>query len=236
MSKFKIGSSLEETVALAMARAFFVSAWADNEEENGRNYPGKDLMEVAPETPEFVVRFAYKFLGRIEQANDTNIYALVEQAAVADRYPKDDILQFTRENRLASYQNATTRAISATNGKYVSDFGHYLAMEGLGHGVSWFDDHGRFEIEIPLVEFHYSEIPASELEPITLNSLLAYANELEIDSEQLYSAVADSDSVPMSDDRLEIFGDLTLEEQIAELGTLVTDEQARKVIREASEF
>lgn len=67
------------------------------------------------------------------------------------------------------------------------------------------------------------------------NSLLAYATELDIDSEQLYSAVADSDTVPMSDDRLEDFGNLTLEGMVAELGTLVTDEQAREAIRDASE-
>lgn len=154
MSIPQLGSTLEETVVIAMARAFFVSAWADEQEENGRNYPGQDLMDVAPETPEYALRFAYKFLGMIEQANDNNIYSLVEQAAAADGYQKDDILQFTRENRLDTYKNATLRAIEATQGKFVSDFGHYLAMQGLGHGVSWFDDHGRFEIEIPLVEFH----------------------------------------------------------------------------------
>lgn len=157
MSTPKLGSTLEETVVIAMARAFFVCAWADNEEENGRNYPGQDLMDVVPETPDKALRFAYKFLGRIEQANDSSIYALVEQAAVADGYQQDDIVQFTRENRLDTYKNATLRAIEATGGKFVSDFGHYLAMQGLGQGVSWFDDHGRFEIEVPLVEFHLDD-------------------------------------------------------------------------------
>jgi hypothetical protein len=39
--------------------------------------------------------------------------------------------------------------------KYVSDFGHYLAMQSLGHGVGWFDDHEHFELKLPLIEFMY---------------------------------------------------------------------------------
>lgn len=33
------------------------------------------------------------------------------------------------------------------------DFGHYLAMESLGHGVSWADDHPAHDFLIPRSEF-----------------------------------------------------------------------------------
>lgn len=36
--------------------------------------------------------------------------------------------------------------------EYAADFGHYLAMMSLGEGVSWFDDHEMFPIELPSIE------------------------------------------------------------------------------------
>ena len=33
------------------------------------------------------------------------------------------------------------------------DFGHYLAMQALGHGVSWADDHPDHGLELPLISF-----------------------------------------------------------------------------------
>lgn len=33
-------------------------------------------------------------------------------------------------------------------------FGHYLAMEAMGHGVSWADDHEPHGLRVPHMEFH----------------------------------------------------------------------------------
>ena len=33
-------------------------------------------------------------------------------------------------------------------------FGFDLGMQGMGHGVSWFDDHPQFQIHIPHVEVY----------------------------------------------------------------------------------
>lgn len=33
-------------------------------------------------------------------------------------------------------------------------FGHYLAMMALSHGVSWFDNHKKFDLVIPRSESH----------------------------------------------------------------------------------
>lgn len=43
---------------------------------------------------------------------------------------------------------------SVDNGEYAREFGHYLAMQALGHGVSWFDDHARFDLTVPHSEFY----------------------------------------------------------------------------------
>jgi hypothetical protein len=32
-----------------------------------------------------------------------------------------------------------------------------MAMQGMGHGVSWFDDHARFEIKIPYAGASYED-------------------------------------------------------------------------------
>ena len=41
-------------------------------------------------------------------------------------------------------------------------FGHYLAMEAMGHGVSWWDTHARFKIEVPDVEFTQFDLELSK--------------------------------------------------------------------------
>lgn len=35
------------------------------------------------------------------------------------------------------------------------DFGHHVAMMALGHGVSWFDDHAKFQLKLPHIEVWY---------------------------------------------------------------------------------
>lgn len=43
---------------------------------------------------------------------------------------------------------------AAAEGGSASDFGHYTAMQALGHGVAWSDDHPRHGFTIPHAEFH----------------------------------------------------------------------------------
>lgn len=113
------------------AAAFFVSAWGDKEEEAGRSYPGKDLMDVAPDTPDYVMKEAYRFIGALENANKRHIASIFHKAIEADVAEGKDV----------------------KNKDYPDLFGHYLAMEAMGHGVSWWDDHAKFEIVVPHVEF-----------------------------------------------------------------------------------
>ena len=122
-----------EIITSAIARAFFVSAWADREEEKGRTkgWAGQDLMKLAPKTPRVATLEAWRALGALEATNKTNIYALLAQAWKADGH--SDELE--------------------TPATYARDFGHYLGMMMLGHGVGWFDDHAEFELETPHWEY-----------------------------------------------------------------------------------
>jgi len=77
-------------IVTAMARALFVSVWADNEEENGRTYSGSDLMDVAPVTPDDARDLALTLYGKIEQASRMNMWALLAAARRADGNTADD--------------------------------------------------------------------------------------------------------------------------------------------------
>lgn len=35
---------------------------------------------------------------------------------------------------------------------YARLFGHYVAMQSIGHGVSWFDEHAEFDLKLPSIE------------------------------------------------------------------------------------
>lgn len=43
---------------------------------------------------------------------------------------------------------------AAADGGSATDFGHYAAMQALGHGVAWADDHPSHGFTIPRAEFH----------------------------------------------------------------------------------
>ncbi len=117
----------------AAARAFYVSAWADDAEERGDLPDGGDLMDKAPATPRDATAFATKFIDKVEEANHASVADLLVKAAKADGKKP------------------------AAPTEYARLFGHYIAMQAMGHGVSWWDDHARFELFLPDVEFHVED-------------------------------------------------------------------------------
>lgn len=129
-------------IIAGMARAMFVSAWGDLEEDQGRSYPGQDLMDVAPETPDYVLIKANECAEAIEKANFAPLDALLTLAFTAEHKGKRD------------------KNISITEwiGENAELFGHYLAMEAMGTGVSWSDDHARIHIKIPDYEFSMAHL------------------------------------------------------------------------------
>ena len=126
-------SEFTEEFAEGAARALWVSAWASEMEEKGETFPGEDVMDVAPPTPLSAWVAAGELIGRLEQANGVVVEVLAARAAEADGNGYD------------------VTAIDA------SEFGHYLAMEALGHGVSWFDNHESFKIKMPSMEYNFYE-------------------------------------------------------------------------------
>lgn len=130
-----------DPIITGMARALFVSAFAAYQEElkaEGEPYAspgGGDWMTVAPETPLHAICAAYRLAGALEQANAMNLWAIYARSCVADgdeTIAAGPLWEDDERQRL---------------------FGHYIAMQALGHGVSWFDDHASFELVVPSIEY-----------------------------------------------------------------------------------
>lgn len=127
-----------------MADALWVSAfayWVESiggrreAEKRGIDVPagGEDWADVAPDVPEEAHTAARALAEALENDNACDLLDLMRRAGViATRAtaPKQRY-DMEQEQRL---------------------FGWYLAMMAMGTGVSWFDDHPRFEIVVPSIE------------------------------------------------------------------------------------
>lgn len=136
-----------ETILDSMARTIFVCAYADHCDEcdlgedceicgeHGSAGGGQDWMDVAPEgtTPD-AMAIAIKMVERFENANNIQLETAYARAAA-------------RQNAAPgkSYWRAPTR----------HEFGHCLAMEAMGHGVSWSDSHPDHGYKVLQVEGLY---------------------------------------------------------------------------------
>lgn len=137
-------SHLEEEIVKSMARTLFVSAWADYHEERGRTFTG-DLMDQAPPTPAVFLHAAYYLAGRVEQGNTRSLFFLLRDAKGADK--KRVLLKLEPEDE------------KELTDEYAREFGSDLAMMLMGTGVSWFDDHEKFRLNLPLVSWSHLEFP-----------------------------------------------------------------------------
>jgi len=122
--------SAEEAILEGMARALWVTSYADWVEQQGPTAQkklgargGQDWSDVAPETPADALEAARDLYLAISRANNESPVDLLGTAARAD-------------------------GVKATRA-YADSFGHCLAMQALGHGVSWFDDHKQFPLKFP---------------------------------------------------------------------------------------
>ena len=117
---FELGSDgiLRETsdlVEYGIARAYFASAWADkqNEDPDGMNLSGVEIFDVLPdELPTEASEAASELAHALCQCNGVSTLAELYQRAI--RLPK----RFQADRKFAPEL-----------------FGHYLGMEGMGHGV-----------------------------------------------------------------------------------------------------
>lgn len=131
-------SSFRDGFLIGAAKAFFVTAYADFVEDDHddlsdderdaraelpRPGPGEDWEDYAPEPPPAAYALAGELWAGLHYVNGVSVYSLAERAREADGTDPDP-----------------------------EEFGFCLAMQAMGHGVSWFDDHGRFGIAFPHME------------------------------------------------------------------------------------
>ena len=109
--------------------AFFASAWADQQEENGYSLSG-EIMDQTPDTIDPAATHATVTLAMdMKRINSKSIAEMVE-----------DIVNIADWNRPATMEY----------------FGHYAAMQASGHGVGLQDAFGYdvYELtKIPYIEF-----------------------------------------------------------------------------------
>ena len=122
----------------AAARLFFVSAYADHVEsldeadDRCEQYPrpggGDDWFDYAPKTtPIAAYVLAGEMLASFEWFNKASIHVLAQWAAKADN----------------NWHDVSVDA---------DEFGRSLAWMYMGAGVSWFDNHEEFKLEVPHCE------------------------------------------------------------------------------------
>lgn len=96
----------------------WADAWATEEEEQGRTYPGENILDVMPAAPEEAIMEASMTIGYIEGSARETIDAVwerAEAAAIADGHEDDPKMN-------------------------PEGFGSCLYYEHVGAGVSWNDD------------------------------------------------------------------------------------------------
>jgi len=114
---------LESDFARYAGRTMFVLQWADYEEKAGRGHSGSNFFEAAPATPDDFIAEGWKYLGAREHVNKMSLILLLRRAALAD--------------------GATEFAYWTA--KHAEEFAYGCTMSAAGHGVSWFDNHKRWD-------------------------------------------------------------------------------------------
>lgn len=131
-----VAGERDEEILEGMAEAFWGSAWADAMDEHGEGVGmGAQVMDVMPEVPEATKAFARESASKLCAANGVKTLGeLLVRAAKADgcEDPGENYNRF---------------------GTYARSFGSDMAMQMMGHGVSWADDHEDFECEVPYVTY-----------------------------------------------------------------------------------
>jgi hypothetical protein len=116
-----------DPIVEGMASTLWGSAWANHADEHRcTKLSGMEITEIMPPIPPEAYAIAKDFIKDIEKENGKSIHALVEDAAAADGTEVD-----------SDYEYA---------------FGSDLAFMVTGAGVSWFDDHEEFPLEVPYHE------------------------------------------------------------------------------------
>jgi hypothetical protein len=112
-----------------MAEILWGLAWADHvEEADCRSLSGVEITDVMPKIPAEAFAHAERLAAEFEALNGCDLPTLYQRGLDAD-------------------SAANVRAPKNRSG--ADRFGNCLAFTALGHGVSWFDDHAKFDLKRP---------------------------------------------------------------------------------------
>ena len=117
----------DEEIVQGVAEAFWFTSWADfMEQECGESLSGMKIEDAAPLVPDSARELADAFLDRFERANDELVNVTYLRAA-------------------------STPGGSRRGGP--KDFGFAIAMQGMGTGVAWTDDHPEPQLGMKVPHF-----------------------------------------------------------------------------------
>lgn len=111
------------------ARAFFASAWADAEEEAGQARSGEILDRIPAEPDPAAWNAARTLVMGMELGNKNSMTELIRIVETQGNGDRPNTLEF---------------------------FGHYAAMQAMGHGVGLADAFGAAvheQVKVPYIEF-----------------------------------------------------------------------------------
>lgn len=132
-----------DRIVKSFIRTLFVQAYADFAEETEVDVPrasgGEDWMDVAPNTSAWAEIEALKCLSDLEKTVGPLESLYAKCLSECKALPKPCKGEHDPEG-----------------------FGHYVAMQYVGHGVSWRDDHPTL-LELPYGEFNISSLEEAGL-------------------------------------------------------------------------
>jgi len=132
--------NLSTAIQTGITHAFWNYAWANWAEEQGVLPSGCQIENEAPSMPPFVSNVALRFCCALEVINQKSIEDLYQEARKADGLD------------------------NSINVNYADLFGHYLAMQGMEAGVTWFDSHEKFSLVVPKITVEVSSTEDDDFE------------------------------------------------------------------------
>lgn len=133
MSSSENMSQEHDRIITGMATILWGHAWASAAEALGQSLAGQRIEEIMPPIPKDAWVQAIRLAGQYEGVNACEMSNLYYRAMMADGREGFGTWAFYEQEQR---------------------FGECLAWMALGAGVSWFDDHKHFEIEVPRLIEH----------------------------------------------------------------------------------
>lgn len=125
--------STRSEIVAGMAEIMWASEWSSHAEEHGCvSLSGRQILDIMPPVPAEAKKLASNLAKAFESKNGVPLTTLYAQALAADE--------------------AEGKGGRRHSGP--EHFGSDLALQDMGHGVSWFDDHAEFPLKFPRYAEH----------------------------------------------------------------------------------